>query len=303
MANTKLYIAEINPVKFYSETFQYPSRFRSRFIDDWTFQNQIRNYEDPAFYAQKWMPEDIIHLQFQTDFTDIKVQVVDCYDNVVKSVIPGTVSSSIDITPLVFKNVSIVLDDIPTGGYYLRIVLTVDTGTKNYVSEPFLVADLVENSILIHYSDSTNDYDVAFDTDILFQFRVEGAFTGFIPENKSKVYEDQNLNNVRLSSFPFRSYKIVIGGAEGVPDWVADKVNRIFSCDYTSIDGGQFVRNEGSRMEPKREENYPMAGWTMDIREADNMKSKQFNTTTLFGVLDSDGTLLIDYDNNPVLYK
>lgn len=304
MANTLFDIAKINPVMLYSETIQYPERFRSRFMDYFSFQNQIRDYEDPAYYAQKWMKEDVIQLQFLTDYTDVKLQVVGEYDNVYKTVIPEVVTSAIDPAPNAFMNASITLTDLPEGCYYLRAILTAGVAVKTYISEPFEVHDLVENSVLFHYYNDTNDFGVAFDTDIIYQLRVEGGLTndGFKPVIKSKIYEDQNLNKVRLSATPSESYKLVIGGAEGVPNWVANKINRLFACSYVSVDGGQFVRLEGD-MERKGEENYPMAGWSLTLAEADNSLSMTFSNTLLFGVLDADGSLIIDYDNQPVLYK
>jgi hypothetical protein len=301
MPNSTLNIAELNPVKFYSETLLYPENYLTRFIDDFTFQNQIKSYEGPATYFQKWMPQEVIHLQIETDFDDLKLEVVGCNDLVYKSVIPQTVISAIDPSPLDFRNVSVTLDDLPTGIYYLRFKITVNTAVKYYTSEPQEIAKVVPNSVLYHYASIYNEFDVAFDTGIVFQFRCEGAITDFKPGNRRKIYEDQNLNNVRLSATPYRAGKLIIGGPEGVPNWVADKLNRIFCCDYISIDGTEYVRLDGD-MEPKREEYYAMSGWSFDIREAKNKLSKQFRLFLLFGLLDYDGVAVIDIDNQPMLY-
>jgi hypothetical protein len=55
-------------------------------------------------------------------------------------------------------------------------------------------------------------------------------------------------------------------------------------------------------MEPKREDYYPMAGWSFDVREAINKHSKQFRLFLLFGLLDYDGVAVIDIDNRPIIY-
>lgn len=304
MADTTLNIPDLNPVKFYSETLTYPVNYRSRFMDDFNFQNQLRDFEYKVKYNQKWMLDDIIHLFMETDFTDLKVHVIGCDENIYKTYTPAVVTSAINPSPLDFRSVSITLDDLTPGIYYLRIQVTLLGAKKNYDSEPFELSELVENSVLLHYSNETNDYDVAFDTGIVFALRVEGGLSteGYRPGSKRKVYEDQNLNAVRLSATPFETERLVIGGSEGVPKWVIKLVNAIFCCDYTTIDGKQYVRMEGE-IEPKREENYPMAGWSFDVREAKNKYSNQFKVIPLFGVLDYDGALLRDYDNEPILYK
>jgi hypothetical protein len=69
---------------------------------------------------------------------------------------------------------------------------------------------------------------------------------------------------------------------DGVPNWVADKINRVFDCSDVLVDGKGFTRMEESRMEPSRQKQYAMAGWIMDILESKNAESKVWGSSGIF---------------------
>jgi hypothetical protein len=163
--------------------------------------------------------------------------------------------------------------------YYLILTAGTSNNQTQMISEPMWVDEAIDNSILFQYSNSFNDQDIIFETGIEFTFRVEGIDTDLLPGSKDTLFQDQRLNNVMLSSIPFREFKLKIGGQDGVADWVIDKVNRILSCDTWSANGSAFVKKDGSAWSPVSLDNYPLRGWSIDILEAETRSSKRGSNT------------------------
>jgi hypothetical protein len=137
-----------------------------------------------------------------------------------------------------------------------------------FESDYFEIVESINDSVYIEYLHKSFYQNVLFETGIKMGIRVPGTIHTMLPKSKDAIYEDQPLNQKMISSRPYRLFKFVIGGSYGVPMWVADKLNRIFGCSTISIDGKYFTKNEGAAFEPKEEENYPLKGYTLDIRES-----------------------------------
>lgn len=269
MANNIIDISLLNPVRFVNLGGPFKG-----FDDDW-FTNLIFDFQDPAKYCQKWQKSDVIRLQFYSNFTPISIAVLNCSGNTV-----NTYNASLKITSLLDPNfkvyeVLIDLSGFETGTYYLLLSAGTQTNQSQLISEPFYVDDVIDDSILFTYQNSDNSQGIIFETGIDFQFRAEGIISEFQPGFKDVIYQDQILDNVILSSIPFRQFKLFLGGQYGIPDWVVDKVNRILSCDDWQADGKSFVKKDGTQWTPQRVDNYPMAGWSIDILEGSNLSSKR----------------------------
>jgi len=87
------------------------------------------------------------------------------------------------------------------------------------------------------------------------------------------VWEDQPLNLTTINATPYLQPKLIVGSGGGVPDWVAEWINRIFCCDNTLANGLQYTAVDGSELEANEEDDYPMAGWSMDVRPTKNRYS------------------------------
>jgi hypothetical protein len=88
----------------------------------------------------------------------------------------------------------------------------------------------------------------------------------------------------------------VFGCGSGVPNWVGDRLNRIFACDDISIDGTGWMRNDGAKLEATREAGYPFSGWAIELLKVVKEHSDDFDLdyftvdTTLF-TCDNDNIL------------
>ena len=168
------------------------------------------------------------------------------------------------------------------GIYFIevRVVVVVDpesvtltTQDRVLRSEPIHIAEAHEKTVLIKYSNDSNKFNLKFITDFVsppqlyFYLRVEGGILsdGFKPGSKDEVYIDQVRSVVLLDSEPFIIYTFSFGSATGMPNWLADKINRVLSCNLVTINNKQFSKNDGAKLEPSRSENYSLAGWKIDL--------------------------------------
>lgn len=273
----------LNPIRF------VPVSPNVKSFDSHWFSEQIKSYEQEVDYPQKWQKSDTIYLQINSNFAPIQMDMVKCSGELITT-FPALAKPTGIVNPqLTTYEISAALGTHEEGRYYF--VLKVGSGPtlEQFVSEPQEIAELVENSILFQYKHEVNDYDVIFKTGIHFGFRCEAVIERFQPGFKSVAYVDQIQNLTQLSADTFRQYKLVIGDGAGVPDWVADKVNEIMRCSEVLLNGYQYVRLENSALEANRADLYPMAGWTMDIREAKKRNSlrseNNFSPATNFTVV------------------
>lgn len=273
MANNIIDISLLNPIRF----VDLGGNFKG-FDNDW-FQSQIRDFEDKVYYAQKWQKDDVIKLQFYSNFTPISVEVLTCSGRTVNTY--AAVQKPSQLTDPDFKpyEVSIPLAAYETGEYYLLLSAGTSSNKTQLISEPIYVDEIIDNSILFSYKNTLNSQGIIFETGIEFTFRCEAILSQYEPGFKDTLYQDQILDNVLLSSIPFRKFKLLLGGISGVPDWIVDKVNRALSCDTWSADGKGFVKQDGTQWTPVRLENYPMNGWGIDVLEAKNLSSKRGSNT------------------------
>ncbi|TAN17240.1 MAG: hypothetical protein EPN37_07240 [Chitinophagaceae bacterium] len=273
MANNIIDIPLLNPIRF----VDIGGPFKG-FDDDW-FSNRIFDFQDAVNYYQKWQKSDTIKLQFYSNFTPVSVALLNC-SGATLNIYQATVKSSQWLDPNFNPyEVNISLASLQTGLYYLLLTAGTSTNQTQLISEPFWVDDVIDNSILFDYKNSENAQGVIFDTGIEFTMRAEGIVSKLTPSFKDTIYQDQILDNVILSSIPFRQFKLMIGGQYGVPDWLIDKVNRILSCDTWLADGKSFVKKDGTQWTETAIENYPMSGWNIDILEASNLSSKRGSNT------------------------
>jgi hypothetical protein len=192
----------------------------------------------------------------------------------------STFNAQAKVTSLVdpdFKpyEVLIPLNALPEGRYYLLLTVGTSSNETQLISEPMQVSESLDNTILFTYFNTINSQGIIWDTGVQFTFRAEAVIREFLPAFKDTIYQDQILDNVLLSSIPYRQFKLQLGGQYGVPDWVVDKVNRILSCDTWNADGKSFVKKDGTQWTPVELDSYPMRGWGIDILEGDNLSSKR----------------------------
>jgi hypothetical protein len=234
--------------------------------------SQVLSYQNPKCYFQKWQRSDSLKLQVLSDYVLSDVSFV----NVETGAIVATGVFAVVPTLIVGYTFSVyqmdfAMNQLPEGRYVGQFSYTDGDGDFHALeTEGICVKDVQENTLLIKYTNSENNYDVIFDTKIEFQFRVEAAIKDFDPKNNRVVYNDQRYNVTQLSATPYRAFKLFIGFKYGVPEWVVDKINRIQSVDQVSYNNVPYQVVDGAEFEVTRNDDNNFMGASIDLQPVDN---------------------------------
>ena len=268
---------------------QNPSRYHIRhYLDDW-FSNTIREWEEKVGYCQKVQRNDKMRLQFHVTNNDsVALLLIDCKGNTVNGWEPALTVAIAGNTepytnqPLTTYQFNFRIEDISTpiddGVYYLLLqVMTGEVATQE-ISEPIFIADDFPGTIVLDYTNNTNDYNCIFEqTGVVFSLRVEGDMppVKLIPTSTDTSYTNQEGTVSKLYGQPGRTFSLIIGGQSatqqypGIPPYLYDKINGALLCDSWSIDGVEYVKDEGAKWAVEEVEQYPMVASSIVIREAD----------------------------------
>ena len=181
-------IANLNPI-------------RLRDQHDFMYQNDC--------HFQKWQSGDMINIQFMAD----EVFTVDIFSfefgyKVLSVPIYQQQTNLIDVDFNVYE-ISFSVNDLPDfGKYFFRIK---NSDGILFDSHPFVYGPYFENTILLRYYNSENDFNIIFETGIEFYLRVEGAVHNYSPKIDGDIYFDQKYDPTMLTS---ESYKTFIFQAE-----------------------------------------------------------------------------------------
>lgn len=275
MAN--FFLPHINPVRYVDLNPAAAPQYMSQHMDDYPFYETILPWQQKTRFYQHWQTSDTIHQQVTSAIGPVTLKVLDEDGNLVQAenftqvlenaYAPGT---------FIYQN-SLPLSSFPEGIYFLQLVV----GDLTLQSEPLIILDKIETSLLVQYKHYEYFSGVEFATGFHPSIRIPGTLTYLKPGNERAVYEDQPKNLTTLKSTPFRVWQLAVGTSEGVPDYLIDQINSITGCADLSIDGRLFVVDEGAEFEVSEEEDYPMRGWTIEVRERQNRGARGYENDNL----------------------
>jgi len=317
----KFDISQLNPLKFYplsDSILTFPeiittnpllddelnslavfnANYNTRDFDADFFARNIPSYDQQRKYCQPYQQGDKIRVQFlglpdygtPTSVNPYTAFIIDSESGQVLAQMQPTEGTQIGNEYL--REVEFDLFTIPEGHYYVLIqcreeAITFVGYNRTYViSEPIHVAQTHKDTMLFEYENSYNAQGIIFEElGGKFQFRIHSALTELNPDSKFTTYEDEPLNLEMLSGTPFRLWTLGIGGnGNPIPQWVADKIERITLCDTFKIDGKDYTRNEGAKLEANRKQRTPLYSWKITLRERINDDSVYVDeyTTNIF---------------------
>ena len=161
---------------------------------------------------------------------------------------------------------------LPVGVYVLRFVVeffNADTlaleETRYWISEPLNVQEDHPDTVYIEYRNEVNKDDIIYKYDTsnpdaaykgsifiapTFGMRVEGTITNPSYDAEDFDTREQDFDERILDRFAWQAHELIIGGAEGVPQYMIDKFNKFIGCDYVSCETyGRIVKASGSKVE------------------------------------------------------
>lgn len=261
------------PVRFVElDPVELP-QYLTRHFDDYWFKEQVQGYETVVNYKQKYQTSDTIYLQFEANFAAIQMQVIDCDQNVLLTQSATQVRANKYLPGYYVYELTLSLAPFDPGTIYLK--LNLGLGSKFMISEPIEVAEKWPNTILFQYNNSKYHGDVIFETGIVFGFRCEAVIRRLDPSSERTFYRDQKLNPTQLKVRPFRGWELGIGHLYGIPDWVIDLMNWVWSCENVQCDGKSFAVLDDSKFEDQEiHKQYPLRHWTLNVQEGINRASK-----------------------------
>jgi hypothetical protein len=241
------------------------------------FQAQQYSYfDEPACYIQKFSRWDSLRIQFSfTDRTSLPVirqfVLVFKLNGEVKYSVQSEIayqSDNEDVTSII-SEFKLNLSRLDENLYDVEIQneSTIIRQTKIQILLPRELAD----TVLIECTNYINDFDTIF-TGRSFSFRVEGGiYQGEIEQNiKNETFRDQRYKSYQLSAIPYQTKTLTIGTCDGVPQWVGNKINWIFSVSNVYVNSIATTRSEDSVPELNElGQYYPLYVFKLNVEQED----------------------------------
>lgn len=269
-------ISIMSPIRWIKLNVAVPAQYNMQHFDDDLAAKIVPAFYEKKQYAQKWQKNDVIYHQFQATYDPIVIELYKCNGTKVTEWSASTVPTSISTSIFNVYQAESALNTIDEGYYYMILKIGGDNIPK-YISECLDIRTVHPLTRLFAYKNSYNRQTIVFETGIEFLFRCEASIEQFQPMSSDVMWIDQSYSNNIVSSKPYRTFQLLIGGQYGIPDWIVDKLNRILGNDSVKIDGKLYSRTAQSRWAPKREELYPWSGWSVEIQETKNKSALRYD--------------------------
>jgi len=271
-------IAFLNPIKWYKNT-----NTPGMHLDDDFAYNQIKVFETKYCYSQKWQTNDETPLQIVSTVAPSPVKVYTSGGVITATEFPWTLVGTSGTLGVNLFECNIDFSMLAEGFYYFYFECTLLSYSAKFVSEKQNVRTFHKLTTLFTYKNSKNKHGVYFNTGIRLNFRCEAGLMDYQPESEGKDYVDQIFNTTLLSATPYDTFKLYIGEAPGVPNYIVKILNYIFACDYVLLrrnlteSGLQYVKPIGEKWEATRVKGFPQFGWATTIQPAINQTGIQYN--------------------------
>lgn len=263
------------------------------FRHDWRL-----HFQYPAGYVQRFLPSDGIYVQYAIVgqyVGDLKIWLTDSDGNDIRQLEATVIKTMDDVTVS-----AIDWPRLPIGSYILQFRIA--RYSRIIAWAPFCIVSELPDSVLFTYTNYRDDFDTVFDTEI--DYRVEAVW---LPADaaflvNAENFHDQNGIAHQLSALPYETRILTIGGginAFGVPNWVARKVNNIFSCSSVYIDGEEYVRSDGAT--PERIDiatDYPLFMYKITVEPQSGLTVRPLPEAFLLAA--EDGRLIVTEDGKAI---
>jgi len=137
-----------------------------------------------------------------------------------------------------------------------------------YTINPAYTDDLKQ----ITFTNSTNDWNVIFGSGTLFTITLE---CGFIPldstdEQETEDFIEQNMVNETVFGDEYEVLGFTLGDSVGIPNWLRKKISRASLCSTFKIDGVEYTRAQGSKMEKVTDTYNGLAVYRINLQTTKN---------------------------------
>lgn len=274
-------IPRVGDLRFIPANDQQPRVYNTFPFDRGLMQQQILSFQNPTQYQQKRNDSDLITIYIDTLATNLILYVYDDSGGLLQTVdYLGSYEANLSgntapngTTYFTYRKLikPEIITPMPAGTtqrvyyYVLECVYGDPIDSRYYVSEPIYVRqayDVVtpigmkqcggwEDTLMIECTSYENVEDVLFDTigNTIIRQRVEGFVLPDEMIMNDTAFIDQQYRSRTLHSVPNNTYRLT---ADGIPDYLRDKLNRMLTLDSIRIDGTRYTKRDGAKWETEK---------------------------------------------------
>ena len=121
----------------------------------------------------------------------------------------------------------------------------------------------------ITFSNSINDWNTVFG---VFSITVECGFNpnDFKAKGAKEDFQDQNYLNEIVFSQPYATEVLTVGGTQGIPNWLYEKINGILMCSSIDIVGVNYEVAAGATFDKIDQTYAGLARYGIELQKSDN---------------------------------
>lgn len=269
--NNTIFVSDLNSFHFSKVNNGLPANITYKGIYDAPFEDRQNKNEYPRRYLQKWAKsEPLVQMQFVTSGYDLlQIGLVDAEGNLVDTFTCDMVSNDAVLLPYILQQVEIDISAYPNGIYRWVVVADIN---KVLRSEWFNLSDAWYDTFLFEYSDTVNKYNTYFSPTFTPKIRVEANFLPLLPQSESTEYIDDTHDVEMLDGTTWDQLTLVLGGksiipgeSQGIPDWMARKLNYILLLNECIIENVKYSKAKPENIEPVLTKFMPLNVYTIDV--------------------------------------
>lgn len=276
----RVIIPYLNPLNIVRVEPQHIPQYNTYWTDVYFWKNRLDEFQAaaPDFY-QPWQHNDVVSIQFQNNAGQITVEIKNCEGFTVNSFIMTQKQQNVYQPDYFIYEMNAALNTIPSGRYFFVFKVGVNPISDVLVSEPILVQEKHENTVLLQYTNRRMKGKFIFETGIKPSIRVPSRFRQQAPGSNDTLYEDQTADMVMIKSIPFRLWRYYI---ESIPDWFAWIIKNVQGCSDVKYDGLQMVVDDDAKFESTISQySDALVNYQITLREAVNNDSKDFDSNVV----------------------
>lgn len=268
MGPNSVWWSDISPVQFVPSGQVLPPQYHTKNRRQYWFAEQINNWINTNNYWNPWQTNDTLPLQFVTNgLTGVSIGLYTCSGVLISTTVLSLTTSAAIIAPYQLYQGFISLAGLAEGGYYLQGIAGSGGAAATFISEGLYVKADWPDTLLFTYTSSANKQTMVFDAGFVGNMRVKGFFDNqFKPKYKGAFYVDEPQDISILNAIPYEITTLVVGGDDGVPDYLTRKVAGICLLDGFMIEGEAFSMNEGAEWEEMFTAGNPKKYYKLEIR-------------------------------------
>ncbi len=309
-------IPRVGDLRFIPANDQQPRVYNTFPFDRGLLQQQVLSFQY-GDYQQKRNETDLITIYIDSLAPNIKLHIYDDSGNLLltgdyggeyEAYLPGNTAPNGDIYYTYRKLLRPdTTTPMPPGMdqriyyYVIECVYGSEIDNRFYVSEPIYVRKAYdvatptgmrqcggwEDTVMVECTNSENAEDVLFETiwNTIIRQRVEGfVLPGEMIMNDT-AFIDQQYRSRTLQSVPGNTFRFT---ADGIPDYLRDKLNRMLSLSSIRIDGTRYTKRDGAKWETEKEQSSMISTTSIVLEEYEDGNTYAGSSATVLFTLAVD---------------